>query len=73
MVVFSDRPIVRLEELYGRGHRDAVRKLHDAVEYGYFVAVLGARRIGKTSVVKNFTQSLWLQVHILRPITLHGA
>ena len=54
MVIFSDRPIVKLEELYGRGHRDAVRKLYDAVEHGYFVAVLGARRVGKTSVVKTF-------------------
>ena len=54
MVIFSDRPIIRLEELYGKGHRDAVRKLHNAVEHGYFVAVLGARRVGKTSVVKTF-------------------
>ncbi len=54
MVVFSDRPIVRLEELYGRGHRDAVKRLYDAVEQGYFVAVLGARRVGKTSTVKTF-------------------
>ncbi len=35
------------------GNRDSVRKLHDAVEYGYFVVVLGARRVGKTSVVKT--------------------
>ncbi len=54
MVVFSDRPIARLEELYGKGHRDAVEKLHSAVEEGYFTAVLGARRVGKTSVVKTF-------------------
>ena len=54
MVVFSDRPIVKLEELYGEGHRGAVKRLHDAVEHGYFVTVLGARRVGKTSVVKTF-------------------
>ncbi len=54
MVIFSDRPIVKLEDLYGRGHRDSVRKLYNAVERGYFVAVLGARRVGKTSVVKTF-------------------
>ncbi len=54
MVVFSDRPIARLEDLYGEGHRRAVMKLHDAVVKGYFAAVLGPRRVGKTSVVKTF-------------------
>ena len=54
MVVFSDRPITRLEDLYGEGHRRAVEGLRRAVEKGFFVAVLGARRVGKTSVIKTF-------------------
>ena len=54
MVTFSDRPITRLEDLYGEGHRSAVEKLREAVDKGYFIAVLGARRVGKTSVVKTF-------------------
>lgn len=54
MVVFSDRPVTKLENLFGRGHREAVERLRAAVEEGYFAAVLGARRVGKTSVVKTF-------------------
>lgn len=54
MVEFSDRPVTKLENLFGRGHREAVERLRSAVEEGYFVAVLGARRVGKTSVVKTF-------------------
>lgn len=54
MVVFSDRPITRLEDLFGEGHRAAVERLRSVVEGGFFVAVLGARRVGKTSVVKTF-------------------
>ncbi len=53
MVVFSDRPITRLKDLYGKGHRGAVEKLQKAVEQGYFSVILGARRVGKTSVVKT--------------------
>ncbi len=54
MVIFSDRPITELEHLYGEGHRRAVESLRRAVESGFFAAVLGARRVGKTSVVKTF-------------------
>lgn len=54
MVVFSDRPVTKLDDLFGRGHREAVERLRSAVEEGYFIAVLGARRVGKTSVVKTF-------------------
>ena len=53
MVVFGDRPVTKLENLFGRGHREAVERLRAAVEEGYFAGVLGARRIGKTSVVKT--------------------
>ena len=52
-VIFTDRPIVNLENLYGRGHRLAVEKLREAIENCFFATVLGARRVGKTSVVKT--------------------
>ena len=52
-LTFFDRPITRLQDLYGRGHRDAVEKLSDAVRSKTFAAVTGPRRIGKTSVVKT--------------------
>ena len=45
--------MTRLEELHGRGHREALEKLHAAVEEARFAAVTGARRVGKTSVVKT--------------------
>lgn len=54
MVVFTDRPITRVEDLYGEGHRRAVEELKKAVEVRSFAAVVGPRRVGKTSVVKSF-------------------
>ena len=54
MVHFSDRPISRIDDLYGEAHKEAVGKVHSAVEEGHFIAILGARRVGKTSIVKTF-------------------
>jgi Predicted ATPase (AAA+ superfamily) len=49
---FSDRPINSLRLLVGDGHRRAVSRIRDDIEKGVFVAVLGPRRVGKTSVVR---------------------
>jgi hypothetical protein len=54
MRAFYDRPIDDLSKLYGACHRDAVEKLKKVADRGMFAAVLGARRVGKTSVVKTF-------------------
>jgi len=55
LVILSDRPITELEHLYGERHRRVVESLQRAVKSGFFAAVLGARRVGKTGVVETFT------------------
>ncbi|MFA4647012.1 ATP-binding protein [Pyrococcus kukulkanii] len=52
--MFSTRPIRNEKDLFGRRHREAVRKLNKAVEEGDFAAILGPRRVGKTSVINVF-------------------
>lgn len=54
MKIFSDRPISNYEKLYGTKHREAVRKIKEAVDKKMFIAILGPRRVGKTSIVKTF-------------------
>jgi len=50
---FADRPISNLEDLHGEGHKRAVKQLYEAVDRRVFSAVLGPRRVGKTSVIKT--------------------
>lgn len=52
--MFSTRPIRDERNLHGRRHREAVERLERAVEDGDFVAILGPRRVGKTSVINVF-------------------
>ena len=52
-ITFYDRPITRLSQLYGKGHRDAVETLEKQINSKVFAAVIGPRRVGKTSVVKT--------------------
>lgn len=52
--MFTDRPVTELSQLYGEGHKEAVKTLRDNVEKGKFTVVLGSRRVGKTSVVRTF-------------------
>lgn len=54
MCTFYDRPVNDLTKLYGSNHKWAVKKLKEIVDKGTFSIVLGARRVGKTSVVKTF-------------------
>ncbi len=54
MTTFTDRPISRLDMLYGRRHRMAVFDLDRLAREGKFTVVVGPRRAGKTSVVKTF-------------------
>ncbi|MGC8949481.1 MAG: hypothetical protein ACP5GU_08720 [Thermoprotei archaeon] len=54
IVHFSDKPISRIDDLYGKAHKEAVGKVYKAVEEGHFIAIRGARRVGKTSIVKTF-------------------
>ncbi len=53
MPLFTDRPITRLEDLYGEGHRKAVKELHNAITRKVYSVVLGPRRVGKTSVIRT--------------------
>jgi AAA+ ATPase superfamily predicted ATPase len=54
LCTFYDRPINDLTKLYGFNHKEAVKRLKEVVDKGTFSIVLGARRVGKTSVVKTF-------------------
>lgn len=51
---FQDRPVSRIDELHGDAHRRALRELRKNVEAGKFVALLGPRRVGKTSILRTF-------------------
>ena len=51
---FTDRPVSELGKLHGKEHKEAVRKLKDNVDKGKFTALLGPRRVGKTSVLRTF-------------------
>jgi len=42
------------ENLHGKQHREAVKRLRETVEDGDFAAVLGPRRVGKTSIINVF-------------------
>lgn len=53
MVLFSVRPLSRIDDLYGETHREAVSKVRSATKEGHFMAMLGARRVSKTSTVKT--------------------
>jgi len=53
-ILFSTRPVREEENLHGEQHREAVEKLRETMEDGDFVAVLGPRRVGKTSVINVF-------------------
>ncbi|WP_373419379.1 AAA family ATPase [Thermococcus barophilus] len=53
-ILFSTRPVRKEEELFGRKHREAVGRIYNAIQDGDFVAVLGPRRVGKTSVINVF-------------------
>ncbi|MCA6212803.1 MULTISPECIES: AAA family ATPase [Thermococcus] len=52
--MFSTRPVREEKNLHGGQHREAVKKLRETIEDGDFVAVLGPRRVGKTSVINVF-------------------
>ncbi|MFA4669463.1 ATP-binding protein [Pyrococcus kukulkanii] len=49
--IFTQRPITKLECLWGRAHREAVEELLENSMEGETSVLLGPRRIGKTSVV----------------------
>ncbi|MFA4647570.1 ATP-binding protein [Pyrococcus kukulkanii] len=51
---FKVRPITKIEELHGEGHRRVVKLLKENVEAGIFTALLGPRRVGKTSILRVF-------------------
>jgi len=53
-VIFSERPVSDIRKLHGKGHRRAVQELKRNVEAGKFTAILGPRRVGKTSVLRTF-------------------
>lgn len=52
--LFSTRPIREEKNLHGKQHKEAVKKLKETVEDGDFAAILGPRRVGKTSVINVF-------------------
>ncbi|WP_461864824.1 AAA family ATPase [Thermococcus sp.] len=52
--MFSTRPVRDEKNLHGKQHREAVKKVKETVEDGDFAAVLGPRRVGKTSVINVF-------------------
>jgi len=52
--LFSTRPVREEEELFGKAHKRAIETLWEATQDGEFVAVLGPRRVGKTSVINVF-------------------
>ncbi|WP_258084104.1 AAA family ATPase [Thermococcus thermotolerans] len=52
--MFSTRPVRKEEELFGEAHKRAIEMLWGATQNGEFVAVLGPRRVGKTSVINVF-------------------
>lgn len=50
---FFDRPITNIDNLYGTGHKEAVKKLENVIRSKMFGVVTGSRRVGKTSIVKT--------------------
>ena len=52
--MFSTRPIRDEKNLHGKVHRKALKELEKTVDEGDFVAILGSRRVGKTSVINVF-------------------
>jgi len=52
--LFSTRPVRHKKNLHGKQHKEAVEKLRETMEDGDFAAVLGPRRVGKTSVINVF-------------------
>ncbi len=63
--MFSTRPIRDEKNLHGEAHRRAVRELKNAVDEGDFVAILGSRRVGKTSVINVFLNKHRLKYNYL--------
>jgi uncharacterized protein len=55
-LIFFDRPITDIDNLWGKGHKEAVKKLDGIIKSKMFAAVTGSRRVGKTSVVKTCLQ-----------------
>ena len=53
-MVFTDRPISDIRELHGEKHKEAVKKLKENVDKSKFTALLGPRRVGKTSILRVF-------------------
>ncbi|NJE13856.1 ATP-binding protein [Thermococcus sp. LS2] len=52
--MFSTRPIRNEKDLFGKRHKEAVKRLNKTVREGDFAAILGPRRVGKTSVINVF-------------------
>ncbi|WP_297499915.1 ATP-binding protein [Thermococcus sp.] len=52
--MFQIRPITNEKNLYGKRHREALKQLKKNVEERTFTAILGPRRVGKTSIIRVF-------------------
>lgn len=52
--MFEVRPVTSERNLYGREHREALGRLKENVEEKTFTAILGPRRVGKTSIIRVF-------------------
>ncbi|WP_297421176.1 ATP-binding protein [Thermococcus sp.] len=52
--MFEVRPITDEKNLYGRRHKEALKQLKENVEERTFTAILGPRRVGKTSIIRVF-------------------
>ena len=52
--MFEIRPITNEKNLYGKKHKEALKQLKRNVEEKTFTAILGPRRVGKTSIIRVF-------------------
>ncbi|USH00438.1 ATP-binding protein [Thermococcus argininiproducens] len=52
--MFETRPVTNEKNLYGKKHKEALKQLKKNVEEKTFTAILGPRRVGKTSIIRVF-------------------